>query len=129
MNIDKKDFNYFQLVYPKIIETIRLVASSPETQIAVFDKDIFPPDEIAEIVEHTTMMANVLLNEGYIDFKQFQSLDAINREFDRFLQSDWTLDALRDGEHWATLRELGKVALREFKIEYALPNLYWFSKL
>lgn len=123
------DFTYFQLVYPKIIESVRLAASSPEIQLLAFSESVFVPDEIGDTIEHAAMMARALMKMGYITKEQFDSVEIIDRKFDEFTQADWSVDAMCRADNWEVTRSLAKEALERFSVAYAIPNIYWFITL
>jgi len=126
VTIPKNSFIYFQLVYPKIIETIRLVASSPKEQISAFSKTENPPEEIGDLVEMATLMAQSLCNSGFISNEKFNAVRTIDEKFTNFPKQQWTIEALKNSKEWEDVRESAKNVLKIFSIEYAKPNLYWY---
>ena len=116
---------YFQLIYPKIIETIRLSASEPEIQIDAFPKEEFPPEEIGYLVEHALIMATELEKFGFISKSQLDSLAVINHHYDALDKSNWSIEGLMKSKDWEKIRILSAQSLNSFDVAYAEPNLYW----
>lgn len=121
----KCDFSYYQMVYPKIIEGIRLVASPPETQTILFPKILLAPYEIADLFEEIIIYASILEKNNYITSQQLFCLKEIKNVFQRFTEQEWSIEMLCSSPNWASTRKLAEKALRRFDVEYAKPNLYW----
>lgn len=129
MNYKKDDFIYYQIVYPKIIETLRLVAAPSKIQLSTMSASICPPDEISEILEHACMMAKVLLKKNSITQEQYSSIEVIDNNFKNFPKGDWTIKAMKQSDNWDTVRELANKSLKEFSTSYAIPNIYWYKTI
>ena len=106
VNIPQDSDVYFQLVYPKIIEVLRLTAAEPEIQNKVFPKTEFPPEEIAFLVEHAKLMANTLYENGYIEKKQLDSITKLDQRFEHFEKNEWTIDSMYNSTNWHASRTL-----------------------
>ena len=124
-----KKFAYFQMVYPKIIETLRLVAAPPEVQLTAFPAVVYPPDEIADFVEAAVLMAREILEIDYLTQEQFDSITLIESAFQAFSMEEWEVEALRESESWEETRRLARQALDSLSVEYAKPNIYWYAIL
>lgn len=116
----------FMIFYPQIIELLRLIASPFEIQIGSFPEDEFPPDEIADEVDYKNIIAESLYKNGFINSNKYKSISNINENFGRFDKEDWTIEAMKTSSNWIFIRELAIEALKEFGVEYAKPNLYWY---
>lgn len=127
VNIPKNSYAYFQLVYPKIIEVLRLAAANPEIQNEVFPESEFPPEEIAFLVEHAKMMANILYENGYIDKAPFDSINKLDQRFECFEKGEWTIDSMFISTNWQDARTIALKALKELSVDMSIPNLYWYK--
>lgn len=125
IEIPQDSFVYFQLVFPKIIETIRLAAAPPEDQIAAFSVSEFPPEEVPFLVEHATLMSKNLNNKGFLSLEKLISVTHIDEKFNNFSKNDWTIEAMKNAESWKSVRRIALMALKTFNVSYATPNLYW----
>lgn len=119
---------YFQLAYPKIIETLRLAASEPLIQEKSFLKTESPPEEVSFLVEHAKMMSTVLYKNGYISKSQLDSIIKLDEQFECFEKEDWTVSAMHKSKNWQITRKLGMQCLYEFSADKAIPNLYWYKE-
>ena len=120
------DFMYFQLTYPKIIETIRLSASPADIQIRALPKDEYPPEEIPYLIENASLMAEQLYKNKFISENEFMSIKKIDQTFESFDKSEYTLEKLNESANWDYIRDLSTKSLQFFSVGYAFPNIYWY---
>ena len=116
---------YYFIVYPKIIETIRLAAAPYADQIDVMSKHNIYTEDVELFVEHACMMSKIINQNGFITNEQYNSIKELHKKFDDFLDSEWETDSMEYSDNWNELRILGKKALDEFSVQYARANLYW----
>ena len=116
---------YYFIVYPKIIETIRLAAAPYADQIDVMSKHNIYTEDIESLVEHACMMSKIINKNGFITNEQYNSIKELHKKFDDFLDSEWETDSMEYSDNWNELRILGKKALDEFSVQYARANIYW----
>jgi hypothetical protein len=129
VHIPQNSDTYFQLVYPKIIEVLRLAAAEPEIQNKMFPERDFPPEEIGFLVEHAKMMANILYKNRYIEKEQLDSIIKLDQKFEHFEKNEWTISSMYNSTNWQDSRLLALQTLQKFSVDKAMPNLYWYRSV
>lgn len=110
----------------KIIEVIRLLASSSEIQLRLFpdkveksDEIYFTFDEIASYVDKSN-----LINSSII-----LGIKELYRAFDNVGNSLWNDEAVTSSAEWETIRIIANNILSENDIVYKIPRLYWIKDI
>lgn len=119
----------YMLCYPQVIELIRLLASPFEVQVSSFPKNEFPPDEIADEIDHKCYIAESFFKEGFITINEYERIKLINEKFKGFTKDDWTIKAMEKSLNWVQIREMALKALEILRVDYARPNIYWYPLL
>ncbi len=94
----------------RLIESIKLLASSFEIQLKTFPVDICVPDEIALIYDDNFVFTNELVQVGLISKDQLLSLDLLNNSLSKMsdFKDYWTLEALKSHVEWDNVRSVAK---------------------
>lgn len=119
----KCNFEYFQMVYPKIIEIIRLASAPSTIQLSFFYKNVDVTWEIADTIEEAVRYSIILAENDFITQEQ------LNKIFDNFDGDNWTILSVHNSINWEKVREFAKETLEVFSVEYAVPNLYWIKEI
>jgi hypothetical protein len=125
----KCDFEYYQMVFPKIIEAIRLAGAPYSVQVSLFPRNLNPAYEIADFVEDALRYSRILYESSFISHRQLTEIEFLNSQFDNFVDEVWNEKSLLNSECWEDLRNSAKSALKVFSTEYATPILYWVKDI
>ena len=125
-NIRSGSIDFFLIYYPRVIEVIRLAASQPDIQIAVFPKQEYPPEEVGFEAEYALQLTEGLVNNDYVPKDYLDCMRKLDESFSAIDANDWTVDAMYNSPDWGRTREIAKLCLKRLSIEYARPNLYWY---
>jgi len=125
----ERDFEYFQIVYPKIIETLKLVAASSEIQLSLFPRNVDITGEIADLAEDAVRYSKILTENKYLTQEQFNKIKKLDDIFENFNKEDWTILSLQNSTNWKMTREFAMNILQLFSVEYTKPNLYWIRDI
>jgi len=133
MAFDMKNKNHldesrqiYLLVFPQIIELLRLLASPFEVQVSVFPDNEFPPDEIADEIDYKCFVSETLFKNNFISTAQYNNIKTISEKTKSFCKEEWSIEAMGKSSDWVYIRALASDALKEFGVEYTKPNLYWY---
>ncbi len=110
-------------IYNKLIQSLRLVASSSEIQISSLPDFVNVADEIALTYNEAYMTIHLI--DDKITPGIMKMLDALDKLFEKMSEdkSLWNIESLKNNELWIKSRELGRLILTELKEEYISPNL------
>jgi hypothetical protein len=125
----KCNFEYYQMVYPKIIEAIRLAAAPSKIQESLFPQNDDPTGEIADTVEEAARYSRILTDNSYLSQEQFEKIEALDNLFESFIGEDWTVLSMHNSTKWAYVRDFAMDTLHMLSVEYAAPNLYWIREI
>ena len=114
-----------QILYQKIIETLRLVAAPSNIQELSFSNKLPVPNEIAFTVEEMFEYARTLRDVGFLSGNHYNLLLNIDNDFSNFDASSWTMESLKHDKCWKALRKKAMDTLAEFDEVYSEPNLFW----
>lgn len=100
-------------------ETVATVSQDGAHQLEYLNSIGLPKgvDELALDLEHVLMVAKTLARQGEISDKAVAAIAAIDQKFLEMTDNTdlWTIEALKESEHWVEIRALAKAAL------YSLP--------
>lgn len=116
------DFEFFEMVYPKIVETIRLIATPSEIQLSLFPQNVNPAQEIVESAEDAVRYSRILTEKNLLSEDQFKKIETLYTIFD---EEEYTPISILNSTTWEKAREFARIILQMFSIQYAVPNLYW----
>ncbi len=98
-----------------LVESLRLVASDRDAQVAAHPGFVDVPDEISLVYEDSFLLVDQIHNAGLINDTTATKLKALAEHFDRMSERRelWTLRALADSPEWEQGRRLAKDILRD----------------
>lgn len=107
-----------------IIQVLRLLAGSPEMQVAAFPEFVTVADEIALLFHDSFTLPGVQQEREMAAGDYLREIDEL---LDRMSQRAdlWSNEALRTSDEWARLRVYARDALRCFGEEVLPPDLSW----
>ncbi|MDR1203748.1 MAG: hypothetical protein LBL58_19235 [Tannerellaceae bacterium] len=112
-------------IYDNLIQILRLIASTPNVQIASFPQFVNVADEIALSYNDIYLLVPLLKKEGLISPVVYGILTQMDELFDIMSQnkSIWNVDALENDKYWQKSRFLALSILKELNESYDKPNL------
>lgn len=119
--------NKMDIVYKKVIEVLKLVASPADVQLKAFPDYVCKPDEVALTFDEIVSYTYILLSNSIISKTQYEELNKINCYFDTFSKTDWSEDAMYDSEKWNYSRKMATDVLKLFNCIYTPPKLFWID--
>ena len=132
--LKKKDvvmIDGYNMLKTHIIESIKLLASSPETQLSLLPDFVNKPYEMATSLSDWLLLYNnglMCKKEPLFSDFEIESITKLNSMFTgfedskSFEKSDWTEEAVRTSEKWEEVRKFAKHILSILGIEYSLPD-------
>jgi hypothetical protein len=115
--------------YNVLVQSIMLVASTYETQIATLPEFVHSPDEIALIYNDAYLITPQLKEQKLISLNTLPILKELDDLFDAMSEdkSLWTFEKLKDDKSWKRSRELAFLILEELGVSYNIPNLSFIN--
>lgn len=114
-------------IYKKLIESLKLVASSANIQTKSLPQFVVITDEIALTYHDAFLMLPQLKNMipiAVID--KLQKLDCLFDEMSEF-ESLWSIESLKEHVCWEECRALAKESLDALGVKYSEPDLSFMS--
>jgi hypothetical protein len=121
------DENYYKLVYPKIIEALRLAAAPAKEQLSSLPEYVCKADEVALIFEEIFTYAKIVMENNFLSDNLYNHLLEIDNLFSEFGKDEWTEEAMHKSKVWELVRNKARGALKEFDEVYTVPNLFWIT--
>lgn len=115
--------------YSKFLETIKLVASSPDVQLSIIPKQACRPDEIAFCLEEIMPLLDGFLEKNVITKEVASVIRNIDQIFLSFCKEDWTETSLIFSEKWNRVRGLALEALEMMGEKAEIPDLFWICDI
>jgi hypothetical protein len=117
-----------------LVEALRLVAATPDEQIAALPTWVAVADEIALVYEDHYLMVPALIEGGLITAGQEEPLKALDALFDQMTdaadrEAVWKVEAIYDDERWEKARELARAALQRLGEHPAPPEIDGYVQL
>lgn len=120
------DFEFFDMVYPKIVEIIRLIATPSEIQLSLFPQNVNPAETIFESAEDAVRYSRILNENNLFTEELLKKIETLYTFFNR---EECTTDSIQNSSNWEKAREFAMVVLQMLSIQYAIPNLYWVRNI
>lgn len=101
--------------YSILVQSLKLAAHNPETQISLLPSFVVVTDEIALTFEDGFLLATELKENNYISDSIFKYLVELDNLFNNMSndKSIWSIEALINHYLWQQTRELAKLILNE----------------
>lgn len=112
-------------LYNTLVQSLRLVASPPDVQVAALPKFVNIPDEIALTFNDANLIAPQLEDEELISSHSLDMLKELDELFETMSEDKnlWTIEKLENDKFWRGSRELAINILKEMNEPYSSPNL------
>lgn len=101
--------------YTILVQSLKLAAHNPATQISLLPSFVVVTDEIALTFEDGFLLANELKENNFISDSIFKYLVELDGLFN-YMSNDksiWSIEALINHELWQNTRDLAKLILNE----------------
>lgn len=111
--------------YAMLLEALRLVASPPETQIAVLPEFVVATDEISTTFYDAFLLAPQLQRRNLINDIAYDKIRRLDSWFEGMPTDGSIVDneSLSNHEFWNTARQLAKESLISLGEEVCVPDL------
>lgn len=97
----------------RMMESLQLLACSPEIQLGKFPPFVHAPDEMALDFDHfrSAFVGNF---QNELTDEQLSCLELIDRDFDQMSKGKFSPEEVRNSVEWQRIRELSADALKAF---------------
>lgn len=118
-----------RLIYSRLVEVMRLLASSSESQLKAFPAKSLVTDEMAILYDECFRSHYILLEQNQIGENASSLMTEINTLFEKIshMQEIWTNERLATQEDWARIRVLARQVLTLLGEEPQAPDLSWLD--
>jgi hypothetical protein len=117
----------------RIVETITLLSSDPDEQLAAFPSSVARPDEIALAFDDALLFIPELRAAGQLTDAEVARFEEIERHLDGMsgVGNDelWTEAAVRERPEWEVIRSRARDILAVLGVPRHKPDLSWMTFL
>lgn len=115
--------------YRIFVETVKLLASSPDIQLASIPELACRPDEIAFCLEDIMPLMKDYVRDGIITKKVFSKMEEMDNLFISFKKKDWSETALTYSPKWEKIRGIANSVLDLIGEKLTPPNMFWITDI